>query len=611
MQRRKKRSFAPLIKASWEAIAEERARFYLFIVLFIMAYSIDLLVPWAVGYILGVFVTLGATEEALYKGLLGIGLFALLRFGHTFFHHLARWVQNRVAYVGRINIMSRVFNTLVDFPLSWHVKHHSGENLSRLHRSAGAIENMVGTYVWQIIEGLVKVIFAGIAIFALDFWVAVSVLTMSTLTILAMILFNKKLTARIRRNNMFNDKLNRICVDSLSNIVTVKTLHLEAPAKNRLYSQKEEGRILTQAIAAFMELKWGTTGVGYALVISLSLVIYFMNYGQTGGAFDVAQVYVLLNYLDRIFQAIGSFTGYYSGMIEAATAYEDAVKIFEEAEAAHPSAAPMPIQPEWQVLKIRNLNFSYIEGEQVGLNDVSLDFRRGEKIALVGPSGSGKSTLLKAFGQLIEPDSFSLSTDVQDGLGFYDISKSCLLLPQEPEVFSETFEYNLTMGEDFSQKEISFFISLCKLDSLLAKLAKGLKTSLAEKGLNLSVGERQRLSLARGLIRAKNREIILLDEPTSSLDPRTEKEIYLGILYHFSDRMIISSCHRLNLIPLFDRIVVMANSQVLEVGTFAELIARKRYFFKMWEDYEKNIRNGSSEDSQVVANPIDLLEVNS
>lgn len=605
--KKRRRSFTPLIRGSWEAIAEERPRFYLFIVLFILAYSVDLLVPWAVGYILGVFVTLGATEEAFHKGLIGIAMFAGLRLANTFFHHLARWVQNRVSYVGRINVMSKVFDTLVDFPLSWHVKHHSGENLSRLHRSAGAIESMIGTYMWQIIEGLVKVLFAGVAIFALDFWVAVSVLTMSTLTILAMILFNKKLTVRIRRNNMFNDKLNRVCVDSLSNIVTVKTLHLEAPAKLRLKSQKGEGLVLSQAISAFMELKWGTTGVGYAVVISLSLVIYFANYGQDGRAIDVAQVYVLLNYLDRIFQAIGSFTGYYSGMIEAATAYEDAASIFDEAERIRPSSPPVPLSKEWQDLRIRDLNFSYIDGDHVGLNNVSLDFKRGEKIALVGPSGSGKSTLLKAFGRLIVPDSLSLSTDTQDNLTFYDLSPSCLLLPQEPEVFSETMDYNLTMGEEFSNQEISFFVSLCKLDALVAKLSKGMQTSLAEKGLNLSVGERQRLALARGLIRAKNREIILLDEPTSSLDPKTEKEIFLGIMYHFSDRMIISSCHRLNLIPLFDKIVVMANSQVLEVGTFPELLERKRYFYKMWEDYEKNIKNGKSPESSSMSNPVDLL----
>ena len=343
----------------------------------------------------------------------------------------------------------------------------------------------------------------------------------------------------------------------------------------------------------------GSTGIGQALVISFSLLIYFYNHGRAGGTLNVAEVYVLLNYLDRIFASIGSFTGYYSGIIEASTAYEDAAGIFEHAEEFKSNSSRTAIIPEWSKINISSLNFSYVSGEKVGLNDVSIEFNKAEKIALVGHSGSGKSTLLKVLGGLITPESYGLTTDIQDGLRFKDLDPIALLLPQEPEVFSESFLYNLTMGEEFSSKELAFFISLCKLDTLVAKLPRGLDTSLAEKGLNLSVGERQRLSLARGLIRAKRKEIILLDEPTSSLDPKTEKEIYLGLLYHFSDRMIISSCHRLNLIPLFDKIIVMANSQVLEVGSFAELMERKRYFYRMWEDFERNIKDSDQEGAQV------------
>lgn len=608
MANKKVKSFSPLIKGAWESISGDKTRFFLFVFFFVIAYVLDLLVPWAVGYTLQIFVDNKPDQDVFINGLIGIGLVAAFRLGNTLFHHLARWIQVQVAYGARFNIMSKVFETLNDFPLSWHVRHHSGENLSRLQRCSGAIESVVGTYIWQIIEGLVKVVFAGVAIFALDFWVAVSVLAMSSVTIGAMILFNKKLTVRIRRNNMFNDKLSRVFVDSLSNVVTIKTLGLEEQSKLRLNSQKKEGLNLIQTISAFMELKWGSTGVGNSLVISLSLIIYFYHHTQQGQSLDIAQVYVLLNYLDRIFQAIGSFTGYYSGIIEAATAYEDAATIFEESNEYKKSIKSVPVLPEWKQLKVRNLNFTYIAGEKIGLNDVSLDFHKGEKIALVGPSGSGKSTLLKVFGGLIVPDSAEVSTDVQEGLSFPDLQKSCLLLPQEPEIFSETFEYNLTIGEEFSSKEVSFFISLCKLDALLAKLSKGMSTSLAEKGLNLSVGERQRLSLARGLIRAKNRDIILLDEPTSSLDPKTEKEIHLGLLYHFSDRMIISSCHRLNLIPLFDKIIVMANSQVLEVGTFAELMERKRYFFKMWDDFERNIKTSDSQETNIL-NPVENLIV--
>jgi ABC-type multidrug transport system fused ATPase/permease subunit len=604
MNRRTKQSFSALLRGAWDSTIDERPRLLLFSVLFILAYTLDLLVPWAIGYTLGVFVQLGVTTEAFREGLVGIGAYTLLRLLYTVFHHYARYVQNRVAYSARMNIMSRIFDALMKFPLRWHVGHHSGESLSKLQRSAGAIDSMIGTYIWQIIEGSVKVIFAGVAIFALDFWVATNVLVMSTLTIGAMILFNQKLTARIRRNNSFGNKLNRIVVDYLSNIVTVKTLGVEHAASHHLRSQKEEGLVLSQSISAYMELKWGSTGLGYALVISSSLLIYFYEHRLSSSAIDVAQVYVLLNYLDRIFQAIGSFTGYYSGIIEAATAYEDATELFDHTAKIPPRLEVTNLNPKWSLVSLKRLNFSYIEGEKIGLNNVKFEFRRGEKIALVGQSGSGKSTLLKVMGGLITPESCSLSTDVQHSLTFDDLGPDCLLIPQEPEIFSESVIYNLTMGEDFDSKEVSFFVSLCKIDALISRLPHGLDSDLAQKGLNLSVGEKQRIALARGLLRAKRKEVLLLDEPTSSLDPKTEKEIFLGLFYHFSSRTIISSCHRLNLIPLFDRIVFMASSSVLETGTFGELIEQRGAFYRVWEDYERNIKSGSS--SQQAAVSVDM-----
>ena len=300
---------------------------------------------------------------------------------------------------------------------------------------------------------------------------------------------------------------------------------------------------------------------------------------------------MLLNYLDRIFQAIGSFTGYYSGLVEASTAYEDASKFLEEADAIPPKKSCSLVDDKWTDVTLEKVNFSYVSGEKVGLNNVHLDVRRGEKIALVGPSGSGKSTLLKVMGGLLAPDSYELSTNVQKNIVLEEFIDNCLLIPQEPEIFTENVIYNLTMGEEFDSKEISFFVSLCKLDAVLGKLPLGLYSSLAEKGLNLSVGEKQRVALARGLLRAAGKEVLMLDEPTSSLDPKTEKDIFLGVLYHFSNRTVISSCHRLNLIPLFDRIIFMQQGEVLENGTFEELIEQRGYFFRAWDDYEKNIKS--------------------
>lgn len=601
MSQKKSRPFFELLKGSWEATKDERPRFYGFVVLYILAYTLSLLEPWAIAYTLDAFSQKGLTEEGFKYGMYGIAGYIGLRLLYSFFHHFARYMQNRVSYAARMRTLTRVFDALMHFPLRWHIAHHSGENLSKLQRTAGAVEGIIGNYIWQFIEGTVKVIFAGVALFTLDFWVATNVLVASIVTLFLMIFFNRQLTGRIRKNNTFGNKLNRIVIDYLVNVVTVKTLGVEESAKKHLRDQRAEGLGLSQNISKYMELKWGVTGIGYALVIGSSLAIYFHGRIGSNEVFEVGPVYVLLNYLDRIFQAIGSFTGYVSGVTEASTAYEDASEILSGSAMTPERLTDAGVNKNWNTVNIKGLNFSYVPGEHVGLNNVELSFKRGEKIALVGQSGSGKSTLLKVLAGLIEPETYSLGTDVQPSLDIDSFISQCLLIPQEPEIFSESVIYNLTMGEDFESREVSFFISLCKLDVLLGKLPNGWDSSLAEKGLNLSVGEKQRLALARGLLRASKKSVLLLDEPTSSLDPKTEKEIFLGLLYHFSNRTVLSSCHRLNLIPLFDKVVFMSNSSVLEVGTFPELIEKRGYFFRAWDDYERNIKNTSPQAEELSA----------
>lgn len=585
-------SLKNLIRGTWDVTRNQRGRFWAFIICFVFAYSIDLLTPWAIGYTLGVFVRQGFNDESFHQAYLGLVAYVGFRLAYTVLHHLGRFLQLGVSFEGRMETLERMFSTLLRFPLSWHVDHHSGENLSRLHRSAGAVDTTIGTYIWQIIEGLIKVIFASIAIFALDFWVAVNVAAMGVVTILFMVLFNRRLLQSIRANNAFLDRVNRICVDYLYNIITVKSLNLEQNSINYLKNQREDGRKLNRRIVGFSELKWGSVGVGYSFVIGTSLLIFFSHHGTLSGAFDVAQVYVLLNYLDRIFQAIGSFTAYYSGMLESSTAYEDATRILKDSAALTPLVSTRKLADNWHTLAIKDLCFTYSRTGMEGIEAFNLSVRRGAKIALVGPSGGGKSTLLKILGGLLIPERCDIVVDDKERLSLEDIAASVLIVPQEPEIFSETARYNLTMGETFSAQEMSFFVSLCKIDHVLAKLPQGWDSYLAESGMNLSVGEKQRVALARGLLRAKNRSLMLLDEPTSSLDPMTEKQIFYALLHHFTDRTIITACHRLALVPLFDTIVFIRRGKVEEVGSFAELLERKGLFYQAWKDYEERVFKG-------------------
>jgi ABC-type multidrug transport system fused ATPase/permease subunit len=205
------------------------------------------------------------------------------------------------------------------------------------------------------------------------------------------------------------------------------------------------------------------------------------------------------------------------------------------------------------------------------------------------PSGGGKSTLLKVMAGMLAVQEGSACIDGTHTVTLDDVAQASLLVPQEPEIFSESVRYNISFGQDFSQDAMQKAVEICRIDHILQKLAHGWDSTLEEAGLNISVGERQRLALARGILRVPGKDILLLDEPTSSLDPLTEKQIFAGILHEFSNLTVITACHRLALVPLFDTIIYIKDGRVEEVGGFPELRAAGRGFSAAWADYERTV----------------------
>lgn len=589
-----KSSLSKLFHAAIKSTEGDRLRLSVFCVFFVIAYSIDLLVPWAMGFTIEAFVSKGFTDQAFAEAYKWLAIYVGLRFLNNFFHHLGRYYQQLVAYAAKIKSLEELFAKVLLFPLDWHAKRHSGENLSRLHRSAGAIDAVLGNYIWQIIEGLVKIIFASVALFALDLWVAVNVTAMGMVTIVVMITFNRRLVRSMRKANAFYDGMNRILVDYLFNIITVKSLRLERQASSSFNEQRIRGQTINQGIVALNEMKWAAIGIGYTLVIGSSLFIYFMHYEAVRGAFNVAAVYVLINYLDKIFQAIGSFTGYYSGLLESATAYEDAARIETDSQGFLDQPVLVDLPEGWQELELKNLHFLYNTERAEGVAIDSLKLFRGERVALIGPSGGGKTTVLKILGGILRPTQCEVVVNKTQPVSLEAIYHSALILPQEPEIFSDTVRNNLSMGESFAPSELGFYSSLCKIDEVLRKLPHGLDSRLEESGMNLSVGEKQRIALARGLLRGGSRSIILLDEPTSSLDPTNELQIFYGMMEHFKGRTIVTACHHLALIPLFDRLVFIKRGRIEESGTFQELLDKRGLFYREWQDFEEQSRSARS-----------------
>jgi ABC-type multidrug transport system fused ATPase/permease subunit len=169
--------------------------------------------------------------------------------------------------------------------------------------------------------------------------------------------------------------------------------------------------------------------------------------------------------------------------------------------------------------------------------------------------------------------------------GLKDVGSTVTLIPQEPEIFENTIEYNITMDTEQTNAEVMDDVRLACFDSTLEKLPHGLQTNTAEKGVNLSGGEKQRLALARGFFAAKRSDIILLDEPTSSVDSTNELKIYKNLLERFAERCIISSIHKLHLLELFEEVYVFENGRLLQRGTLKELIGKEGRMKQLWEAY--------------------------
>ncbi len=200
----------------------------------------------------------------------------------------------------------------------------------------------------------------------------------------------------------------------------------------------------------------------------------------------------------------------------------------------------------WHELLVHPLSFSY-DAEKQQLREVSLRLARKRKIALIGESGCGKSTLLQLLRGLSSSPEARLTVDGGITLPLSALAGTTTLIPQEPEIFENTIRHNVTMGIPASEEELRHALRVAAFDRVVTSLPQGLESDIREKGVNLSGGEKQRLALARGVFSIRDSSIVLLDEPTSNLDPGTELAIFDRLFATLTDQCVVSALHRLHL----------------------------------------------------------------
>ena len=236
------------------------------------------------------------------------------------------------------------------------------------------------------------------------------------------------------------------------------------------------------------------------------------------------------------------------------------------------------------VISFSNVDFSYPNAEEKIFNNLSLQIKKGEKIAIVGMSGSGKSTLLNLLLRFYDVTSGYISIDNQDlqAISAESLYNLMTIVQQDVYIFDDTLKANITLSQSFTEDDIKKAVQQSGLESYILENKLGLQTSCGENGLNLSGGERQRLSIARALIRKT--PILLLDEATSSLDNKVTTEIENSIL-EIQDLTVLVVTHKLNksMLKKYNRILFMKNGVIVEDGSFDNLMDRKGEFYKLVE----------------------------
>ncbi len=582
-----KSAISYLIKRAWEYANGQRRLLVLYVFMLCVAQSVSLLEPYVIGELLNT-VQRGAGKTHLLRDvLLILSLFLGLQVFYWLFHGPARVLERLLAFRIRANYKKELFTFVTQLPVKWHKDYHSGENIDKINRASGALSEFVSSS-FEMVYTLVRLFGSHFILFL--FMPQVALISMAA-TILALALiftFDRMLFQQYKDLNVYENRIASAIHDYVTNIITVITLRLEVRVISEVARRMFDALPLYKKNVIMNEAKWlvGTLLVTVTIVICLSWYTYSTL--ASGETLLAGTFFTLFEYLRRIGGSFFDFAGKYSSIVRYAADIQSAEVIHNSYKHIRRASMQSHLPENWKELAITNLSFTYEDKENRvhQLKNASINLTRGKRIALVGESGSGKSTMMNVLRGLQFTKRVNVLCDgVELENKLLHLAKHTTLIPQEPELFADTVRFNITFGVEAKDEDIMESIALARFEPVLKRLELGLETNIAQKGINLSGGEKQRLALARGIFSAKDSEIVLLDEPTSSVDTQNELLIYQALLKHFHNRCVVSSVHKLHLLGMFDVIYVLKDGEVVEVGDFNTLLDAQGTFSKMWANY--------------------------
>ena len=577
-----------LVRKMWQFAEEHRGWIVAFLSMTAVANLVSLAQPLVFGAFLNELQNNGLGEHNISKlifflfGLLGVELAFWL------FHGPSRIIEKTMAFrTARVNYRNYLLSGVFGLGLSWHALRESGDTIDKVNKATEGLYSF-SRNSHTVVSVVIKAVGTTVVLFFFNWAISLIAFVLLVMALFVIFRFDMRLIPHYKKLNVFDNRIAARIFDCISNITTVKVLHIEAPVTEAIRRSFWTPFPLFRQTMVLMEAKWFVGSFLFNLLIIVPLAVYLLFLYKNNLPVAVGTISALYLYLARLIEVYHIFAGEYEDMIVNKTRVLNVVEI-EKAFLAQKKVRQRKI-PRWRIARVENLSFAYEDADDGTrhLRNINFGFTRGEHVALIGGSGSGKTTFLKVLHGMYPfaraEMRFGKRKKTQQ-TNFADLDLKTTLVPQEPEVFSASIRENITLGLNYVDKEIFAATDAAEFTSVLHGLPRGLESGINEKGVNLSGGQKQRLALARALLFAEGKEVILFDESTSSVDPETETKIYRNIFDRFTGKTILASVHKMNLLKHFDRIVMFAGGEIVDEGTFDDLLTRNEQFRKEWEKY--------------------------
>ena len=507
--------------------------------------------------------------------------YGLLRFSSTTFADLRDVVFAKVTQRAMRRVSMAVFEHLHALSLRFHLERQTGGITRDIERGSKAISSLVGYLLFRIAPTVLEILMVAAVLFVKLDWVFGMI---TLLTLASYIFFTVSITEWrtqfVRRANTLDSEAYGRAIDSLLNYETVKYFgneRYEAKRYDSSLAEWENAALKSQRSLGFLNAAQAGT-----IAIGVTLMVMRAAKGVASGSLTLGDLVMVNAYLLQMFQPLGFQGVMYRQIKEYVTDVERMFTLLHRPREIQDAPGASELTVREGKVEFEHVSFSYNADRPI-LHDVSFTIQGGKTVAAVGAIGAGKSTLARLLFRFYDVNEGCIKIDGKDirSITQDSLRSSIGVVPQDTVLFNDSIYYNIAYGRpDATRDEVIDAARAAHILGFIESLPKGWDTVVGERGLKLSGGEKQRVAIARTLL--KNPSILILDEATSALDTKTEKAIQAELMEISRDRTSLIIAHRLSTVIDADEILVFDAGRIVERGRHAELLSKNGAYALMW-----------------------------